>query len=298
VSFRFAPGGPGQDDPWFRVGTVDVGSATLLAGLATLSMVVFAFVPPVASALALYPETLLTGQVWRLATWPFANVVSLWTVLNIFFLWYFGNDLERQIGRKPFLWMFVAFTLVLSFVAVILGLVTGLGGVLAGIGGVELIVLLVWIADNPTRRFLFNIPAWALGAVIVGLQVLGFLASRDAFGLLSLLLGLALCAVVAKSFGLLGEYAWLPSLRARAGQGGQGGQRGRSRRQRKRKPSFQSGRPTVVSGPWEHRGSGPAARDRARLDELLDKISAGGMDSLSEREKRELLELRKRLSSG
>jgi membrane associated rhomboid family serine protease len=295
VSFRFAPGGPGQDDPWFRVGTVDVGSATLLAGLATLSMIVFAFVPPVASALALYPETLLTGQVWRLATWPFANVVSLWTVLNIFFLWYFGNDLERQIGRKPFLWMFVAFTLVLSGVAVVLGLVTGLGGVLAGIGGVELIVLLVWIADNPTRRFLFNIPAWALGAVIVGLQVLGFLASRDAFGLMSLLLGLALCAVVAKSFGLLGEYAWLPSLRARTGEAGQGR---RPRRQRKRKSSYQSGRPTVVSGPWEHRGSGPAARDRARLDELLDKISAQGMGGLSDKEKRELLELRKRLSSG
>ena len=58
--------------------------------------------------------------------------------------------------------------------------------------------------------------------------------------------------------------------------------------------------PTVVDGPWST-PSAPAANPQetaaaqAELDALLDKISAGGLDSLSANEKRRLNELSKRL---
>ena len=54
---------------------------------------------------------------------------------------------------------------------------------------VQFAVLLVWIAEYPDRRFLFNIPAWVFGLVLVALQVLQALAARDLGGLFSLLLG-------------------------------------------------------------------------------------------------------------
>ena len=52
------------------------------------------------------------------------------------------------------------------------------------------------------------------------------------------------------------------------------------------------GRP-VVAGPWA--GSGTRTADQSELDDLLDKISASGMDSLTRAEKQRLNELSKRL---
>ena len=55
---------------------------------------------------------------------------------------------------------------------------------------------------------------------------------------------------------------------------------------------------SVVSGPWAGSSSGHAyapTSDRAKLDALLDKISEGGMDSLSKSELKQLETLRRRL---
>ena len=88
---------------------------------------------------------------------------------------------------------------------------------------------------------------------------------------------------------------------------GGGGSR-RSRRAPRRAGS--SGGGAVVEGPWGASSRGgptrgaplpqpprPAddPRDQAELDHLLDKISANGMDGLSNEEKRRLNELSKRL---
>jgi hypothetical protein len=61
----------------------------------------------------------------------------------------------------------------------------------------------------------------------------------------------------------------------------------------------------VVEGPWTRRPTpptalpqppgGPSVSDQVELDNLLDKISASGMDGLTDDEKRRLNELSKRL---
>jgi hypothetical protein len=53
--------------------------------------------------------------------------------------------------------------------------------------------------------------------------------------------------------------------------------------------------PTVVQGPWQPTVTPPVSRDQAALDALLDKISAGGMDSLTDGEREQLMVLRDRL---
>lgn len=293
MSFSYNVDGPGNDG-WFRVSKVEVTTTVFVTALAAISVVLFAIYPPIAGVMALDPGAVATGQVWRIVTWPLANAVSLWTVLAIFIFWYFGSDLERQVGRGRFTRLIVGYIFALSAIALLVGLLS-VPGFLAGINTLELMVLLTWIAEYPTRRFMFNIPAWAFGAVIVGLQILGLMAARDAFGLLSLLLGLLACAMIARSVGLLSEQKWVPGLPQRSRKPRQAKQSRQPRRTRRGKSRGKGSTKTVVTGPWETpTSSSPQAQDAARLDELLDRISESGWDGLSDQEKSELNMLRER----
>src|SRR5699024_9049897 len=129
---------------------------------------------------------------------------------------------------------------------------------------------LVWIADNPTRRFIFNIPAWALGAFLLGLQLLSMLAARAWAPMLSLLLALFLVAVAARRHGLLSSLNFIP-----------GG--GTPRRTTRRRPT--SAKPT------SSRKQKRQVSDEERMDQLLDKIGAQGLHSLTKSERAELEKL-------
>jgi hypothetical protein len=283
--------GRGSDDGWFRLGSVDVTTVLLVAALSIVSFVVWALEPPsktIQSALMLNPDAFVHGQVWRIFTWPIAypNGMGIFDIIAVALFWYFGTEIERQLGRKRMAWF--------------LGLVTvGLGLLWVGIveattpnpalfslfslNQVELMVLLVFIAEYPGRRFFFNIPGWVIGVVIIGISVLGYLGDRDWRLLVNFLLGLALTAVIARSMGLMAELTWVPNLAIR-------------RRPKKAKRNKRAaGEGTVVAGPWNPTPTPPVSRDQAELDALLDKISASGMDSLTDQERQHLLVLRDRL---
>ena len=97
-----APGPRGNDDSWFRVGTVDVTTTLLVIGLSVASMVAWAVAPDAVGRLALQPSAVRSGEVWRIVTWPLYNVVSLWAVLGLVFFYFFGRELERIMGRNRF----------------------------------------------------------------------------------------------------------------------------------------------------------------------------------------------------
>lgn len=288
VASRFSLSFPGRrdaDDPWFRVGTVEVTSAVLVAGLCALSMFVWALSPALLEPLVLWPSDVRGGQVWRILTWPLANQPSIWTVLNIVFLWYFGREVERLVGRTRFGWLLV-------FLAVVPGLVGTLLDVpQAGIRPVEIAVFALFAAEYPDMRFWGGIPAWVFAAIIIGIEILQLTGLRQSNQILLLLVSLATAALVGRSFGLLGRYPWIPQVPIGAAG---------SKRKKKTKSSGRSrGKatgPAVVQGPW---GQSPTnMADQAELDGLLDKISASGMDSLSKSEKQRLNELSKRLRGG
>lgn len=269
-------------EPWFRLGRLEVGTTMFVVLAIAASWIAWVAAPGLPGALAFSMSAVADGQLWRLVTWPFANGLTLWTVLNLFFFWYFGTELEQMIGRNRMAWLLVGVWGSLTLASALVGLVAGAGAVLAGIGLVQFAILLLWIAEYPNRRFFFGIPAWVIGLVLVGVQAAGMLASRDGAGLLSLLLGFVLIAMVARRQGLLGEYAWLPGAR-RTGSAGGGG----------------APRPTAPRVP---RAAARAERrqtsSRERLDELLDRINDHGIDSLSASERRELMRLRDQLRGG
>ena len=110
--------------------------------------------------------------------------------------------------------------------------------------------------------------------------MLGYVGNRNWLLLMNFALGLLLTALVAKGLGLLSEWNAVPRLAVR--------------RKRPKKQKRSSG-PTVVQGPWQPSQSAPVSRAQAALDALLDKISASGMDSLTDQEREQLMVLRDRL---
>ncbi len=256
-------------DAWFRLGRIDVTTTVLVVLVGAIALVASAIAPGLPQALWLSPDAVASGQVWRILTWPLAEGVSLWSVLNLVVLWYFGSDLERQIGRLGMAKLLTGIWAILTTVYLLVALAVS-GGGLAGLGLVEFLVLLVWIAEYPRRPFFFGIPAWVIGAIFLGIQLLGFVAGRAWSGMVSLLVSLVLVAVWARRLGLLSDLAWLP--------GRPGVRRPRARRVPRAEAKVARTR----------------AHDEERLDALLGKISAQGLHSLTDAERRELDEIRQR----
>jgi hypothetical protein len=290
--------GRGGSDGWFRLGSVEVTTTVLVVVLTVVSVIEWALegnAGPVQSALALDPDAVVTGQLWRLLTWPLAYPfgIGLFGILAVVFFWYFGSEIESLLGKKRMAWFLGWTTLLLGLLWVGLVELTPItNGVLSGayelygLNQLELMVLLLFIAESPQRRFFFNIPGWVIGAVIVAISVLGYLGNRQWLYLIDFLGGLVVVAVVAKSLGLLSELSGVPRLSLR-----------RTRKPKRPKRSSSSGQ-TVVPGPWQQQPpptTPPVSRDQAELDNLLDKIHAHGMDSLTDQERDHLLVLRDRL---
>lgn len=274
------PGRRDHDDPWFRIGTLDVTTAVLVPLLCVVSMFVWSASPALLAHLDLWPPDVRAGQVWRVVTWPLANEPDFWTLITLAIFWYFGRELERMVGRVRFLWLLV-------WLAVVPGIVgTALDLYQAGIRPIELAVFVVFCLELPQVRFFGAVPAWGFALAIVGVEILQLIGLRDSDGIALLAVSLATALLVARSFGLLSHYAWIPNLRPGSARTG-------SRPERRRKRA-KSGN-TVVSGPWQ--GSAPAhsADEQAELDALLDTINARGFDSLSRDEKARLNELSKKL---
>lgn len=281
--FRLTPGGRYPHEPWFHIGSLGVTTTWLVVFASIVGLVLFAILGGAGVAgLALVQPNVAELKLWTLLTWPFAYPqFGIFDVLAIFFFWYFGSDLERnELGRVRFAWLLVAFTAVLSVLAVFFGAVLDPSYALFGLGMLEMMVVLLWIAQWPDRMFMFNIPAWLFGVILVGIQLIQYLGYRSWVMLLVFVVGLAVNAFVARQFGLLDRFAWIPQV---AGSGPKAPKPAKAKKRR-------SG-PTVVTGPWE---SSTVSKDEQRMDELLEKIHAEGADSLTSKEKKELMQLRER----
>lgn len=285
--------GRGSADGWFRVGSLEVTTVLLVVAVVVVSLVDYAIEPitkPIQTHLLLDPDSVLNGQVWRLVTWPvtYPAGFGLFDILAVFFFWYFGNEIESQLGKRRMAWFVGLLTLGLGLLWVLVVEVLPFGyDVLYSLNQVQLMVLLAFIAEYPRRRFFFNIPGWVIAAVIIGLDVVNYLGQRNWLLLINLFLGLLLTAFLARSLGLLAELSWVPRVSFK--------RRARPAKRPRRSGPAPAGGGTVVTGPWQPPPPSPVSRDQAALDDLLDKISASGMDSLTDGEREQLLVLRDRL---
>lgn len=271
VSAFYTPSSSG--DAWFRLGRMDVTTTVLVTLLGAVCTVLGAFIPGLLGMTLLVPGLVLGGEVWRLVTWPFVDTIGIWSVLTLAIFWYFGTMVENRLGRRRMAAFLVALWAIITGAHVLAGLVLPGSTVALGLSMFQLVLLLLFIAEEPSRPFFFGIPAWVLGLVIVGLQVLSLISMRNWGALVALALTLALAAVVARQgFGFLSGASWMPSA------------------PRVRRPAPAPRVPTRRERVAQQRH----ADDEERIDELLGKISAGGLHSLSKKERAELEQLRQR----
>jgi membrane associated rhomboid family serine protease len=303
--YAFSLPDPRQRDGWFRIGSIDVTTTALIVGVGLLSMFLFALSPDIPFWGAFSTDLVRQGEVWRLVTWPLVSFPSLWELIGLAVFWFFGHQVEERIGRQPYTVLVIAMTVIPALIVTLIG--AGNEGpdrwvaATAGVSLLSLGFLVVFAIENPNARtFFFGIPFWIVAAAIVGISVLSSLGAR-AWGTLWLtLLVIAIGCFGARQRGMLADtLSFVPVIPALAGPrpspygelGSARPTRSKGRRGRRSKPSG----PSVVAGPWGAPSGGPTPLEQAELDVLLDRISEGGIDSLTKQEKARLNDLSKRM---
>jgi membrane associated rhomboid family serine protease len=281
--------GSDQEKPWFRIRSYGVGTTDFVAGVSVVMMLVSVASQMFVTYLALFPFMVLRGYVWQVVTWPFANGLGFLPLWNTLMFWFAGRQLEGRLGKGRFGWMLLGITVSGSILAILLSLGLRLPP-LAGLDTIALIVMLLFIAENPRMPFFFGIPAWVVGLVFVAVSLLTRVADRNWAGLLHFVITLIAAAIIAKYAGLLEVYAFVPghAYTPRPRQRVRGVPRDSRRGRSAPRPSASAS--NVVQGPWF--GPEPPAREDEEMDALLDKIMAHGLDSLTGRERKRLEELR------
>ncbi len=273
-------------DGWFRIGTLDITTTAFMVLCGVVSMFWYAVDQASLGKLAYYGPDVRQGEVWRLVTWPLVNPPdNIWVVLTFAFFWFVGHAVEERIGRHRFTVLIALSTVLPAALVTVLSTEGGAYGL--GVLGIGLLV--VFALDNPNAMFFFGIPAWVIAAIYVGIDVLRLLGDRMWAQLLLELAVIVVALVTARQYGLVDSLSFIPNL------GGTGSTSGGARKggAAKRGKGKQAG--TVVSGPWQAPAPTHSPADEAELNDLLDKISSNGIDSLNRTEKARLNELSKKL---
>jgi len=296
------------DEPWFRVGTVDVTSSVLVAALCAVSMFVYAIDKTLLGWLWLVSDGLpfgsaiyggvRQGQVWRLVTWPMFNPPSVWTVVDIAIIWYFGREIERQLGRIRYLWFLGTIVIVpaIGYVLVVPTFIAQSGSVIAGALYLASALIIAFVAMYPTAQAFFGIPFWILAVVVELVTVLQLVGDRVWDGLWFLVLLTAVALLAARSFGI-SELEWIPKIPLPSALSGESRRPSRAPSGRgARRRGGRKGSATVT--PIRPPNATPTSADllrQAEIDVLLDKINEHGIGSLTPEERRRLDEHSRRM---
>lgn len=282
--FRFSNSGYGRsDDPWFRVGTVDVDTTSIVAGLSLLSFFVFAAEGnggPIARLLRFESGKVLNGEIWRLITWPIPNTPGIWQLLTIIIFYFLASQIERSLGRVRFAWFLAVLTVAPSLFLTITDLVSSIEGSASGLDILELGVLVAFVAYLPGVKFFFGIPGWVLVVVILALQVLDLAGLRAWYALLFLAVVVVTALLEIKAVGLAEDVAWIPKIPLPASMGGDPYRSQANPRQKKSKKTKLKAVPT--SNPLEDQ------LQQIEIDDILDQVAENGLDSLSKLQRKKL----------
>ncbi len=240
---------------------------TWLIGAHLVGFVLAAVGPDIVAACALIPNLVWSGQVWRLLSYAFVTPIShAWGLLwDMLFLWWFGREMESLYGTRNFVLNYLVGAVVGAVAAVFVARATGAGGTLVfGASPAILGMLVTYTLWYPRRRIyffgIFPIEMRILVLIYVGLDLLAF--SRQG-------------AMVVAAAARLAAAGWGAAVKLYDIRPGRwlAGWRGWGRR----RPRLEIYHPEEDEEEMEK-----------ELDALLDKVRAGGLDSLTSEEKKRL----------
>jgi rhomboid family protein len=261
------------------MGRYPVDVTTMLVGLHVAAAILAAILVAIgAGSILAYLQfdsaAVWSGQVWRLFTYAFVHAPSglLWFAIEMYMLFVFGREVERFIGQRAYVGLY----LVLLVTPVALLTVWGLWGqrsALAGSPALHFGVFVAFATIYPRAElFLRIMTKWVvlILAAIYTLQLLAYHAWSD---LMVVWTSIGAAFLFIEMHGAGPELAWWDTLKARFAP----------------KPKFH-----VVP---KMRSSHSMEPDdvNASIDVILDKISKFGIGSLTANERRQLDRERERL---
>ncbi len=228
-----------------------------------------------------------TGRVWTLVTAAFSQNSFVHLLFNMIMLFFLGRTLVDRWGARRFVSFYLVVAIFTSGVHVLITMVEGSNSMALGASGVIAGLFMCFAAYYPKATIhlmgIIPIQAWILVALGVGLDFYGFveqMSGRSAEGRVQIGHGIHLAGSLAGAL-----YVFVIEKRIRS--------RGRPRREKR--PRGRVLRPDESS--WQAPPRAPDPEDRL-LDELLEKVSHGGLDSLSIHERETLERISEKRRSG
>lgn len=145
-------------------------------------------------ALVYQSTAVAQGQLWRLVTYAFVASPTIWFVLEMMMLYYFGRAVEKELGTRVF-GVFYGGLLLLSSLSLQLLSCFGRAHQMSGDQGINAAVFAAFVAIYPDIPFLFALSArWTLLALlaITSLQLL----EKNQFTAITLFLSQSLAALL------------------------------------------------------------------------------------------------------
>ena len=276
-----------SDDPWFRIGGYPVSTTAFVVGLGVISMIIWGIegrFGPIFGGLVLVSEdyrtdlgSVLEGDIWRLITWPIPNEPHFWTIILFAIFYMLGSQIESLLGRWRFAFFLIALTLVPAVIVTAMEAVAGINGWAAGLRMAQVGVLVAFAAQYAHARFWPGIPGWVIAVVIVGLDAIRALGTRNWFALVVLACTVVVALLGIRAFGHATNLTWIPKLSMASGSS-QHATESRPSRSRRRS----RGRDHLRSVPQAGESVSP------EIDALLDQVSSQGLDSLTRKQRKQL----------
>lgn len=147
---------------------------SLTLWLIAANIVVFAigiFLPGIDYALAMIPAYVLHGWVWQLFTYMFVHGGLSHLLVNMIGLFFFGTQVERELGSKEFLLYYLLTGFLAGLFSFVAYAATGALGVpLVGASGAIFALLLAFAVLNPNA----DIYLWGLLPIRAPILVIGY----------------------------------------------------------------------------------------------------------------------------
>ncbi len=273
----------GEEEPLFHLGEFPVRLITLLVALHSSAMIAVSLVLASGHAawidLLVYNSTAVAhGQLWRLFTYAFVAVPSVWFLFQMLMLWYFGREVENGLGWKRFAILYAGLILLGPLLLQAFGY-AGIPQTFAGAQAVNFAVFAAFVAMHPGAQFFFGVAArWVFLGLLV-ISALQRLADHKPAEVLVLLSSSLLAILLMRRAGfeepLLGEhFRWsIPGVK-RPGNGF-------SAPASREKGRGKTAAPVAVMPDPEQ-----------EMDRLLEKISRKGIGSLDAAERAALEQAR------
>ena len=215
-------------------------------------------------------------QVWRLGTYAFVHFPSslLWFAIEMYLLFVFGREVERFLGRRAYIALYVTLLLTPAALLTIWGLLER--SVIAGSPALHFGIFVAFATIYPRVEMLLRIQAKWVALILAAIYTLQLLAYHAWSDLVVVWTSIGVAFLFVELNGAGPELAWWSAVKARFAS----------------PPKYH-----VLPKP-RARASGSRSEPEdvyTSIDPILDKISKSGIGSLTASERRQLDRERERL---